>query len=164
MVSLIYYGLNYLYSGKSLLSTLRILIRTILFYPYGALWFVQACIIGVLLLYPFLKKDKLKLAITIGVFLYGFALVCNNYSFLIENTPLEKIITAYLDNFISARNGLFTGFVSIALGILCSQIYEKFSLKKKSSLLMMALFWWRLSECVSSTSTKCTAMASVRAS
>ena len=64
-ISLIYYGLNFLGSGKSIVSTLRILLRTIIFYPYGALWFVQACIVGVLLLYPFLRRNKLKLAITI---------------------------------------------------------------------------------------------------
>jgi hypothetical protein len=40
--------------------------RNIIFYPMGALWFVQACIVGALLLYPFLKRNKLSLAIACG--------------------------------------------------------------------------------------------------
>lgn len=124
-VSLLYYGANYLFSGQSLFATAQTLVKSIIFYPYGALWFVQACIVGALLLYPFLKRDKLKLALVIGVVLYGFALIANNYSFLIIDTPFHKIVATYMEYCVSARNGLFTGFISLALGILCSKIWEK---------------------------------------
>lgn len=125
IISLAYYGFVHLYKGMGLAYTILDLGKSILFYPYGALWYVQACIIGALLLYPFLKRDRLKLAIAIGLPLYGFALLANNYSFLIANTPLLKIVEAYLVYFISARNGLFTGFLLLAIGILCSRIHQE---------------------------------------
>lgn len=129
-ISLIYYGFVHLYTGKGLLFTVYDLLRSILFYPYGALWYIQACIIGALLLYPFLKTDRLKLALVIGLLLYGFALIANNYSFLITGTPVQNFVEKYLTYFESARNGLFTGFISLALGILCSKIHLCGSQKK----------------------------------
>jgi surface polysaccharide O-acyltransferase-like enzyme len=42
----------------------REIIRHMVFYPWGALWFVQACIVGALLLYPFVKRSNF-----IGTFL-----------------------------------------------------------------------------------------------
>ena len=127
IISLLYNGLVHLHSGEGIVTTLYLLGQSILFYPYGALWYVQACIVGALLLYPFLKRDKLNLALAIGIPLYGFALIANNYSFLIINTPLQNIVVSYLKYCVSARNGLFTGFLFLALGILCSKIQQGIS-------------------------------------
>lgn len=139
IISIAFYGLSYLKSGISLVKTILLLGQSIVFYPKGALWYVQACIIGVLLLYPFLRKNKFKFALVLGVFLYGFALLANNYSFLIVNTPLEPIIKTYLRYCISARNGLFTGFISIAIGILCSNLYPIVNKKRLLNILLLLI-------------------------
>lgn len=141
IVSLIYYGLNYLYMGKGLVYTLMILARSIVFYPYGALWYVQASIVGALFLYPFLKKDKLEFALVIGVILYGFALISNNYSFLITGTPLQKVVDIYLKYCISARNGLFTGFIFVSIGVFCSKIYKKVYQRKIITKFFLLVFF-----------------------
>lgn len=93
-----------------------------LFYPPGALWFVLACIVGSQLLKPFIKRGKLMLAIIIGIVLYMFALLANNYYFLLLGSPFQNIIDLYLHLFISARNGFFVGFIFLAIGIFCSKI------------------------------------------
>ena len=93
-------------------------------YPYGALWFVLACIVGALLLFPFLRWGKIWPAIIIGVALYSFALICNNYYFLIEGTVVGRIVNAYMAEFTSARNGLFVGFVFLALGSFSCKISD----------------------------------------
>ena len=138
IISLVYHGFVFLYTGKGLVYTVLNLVRSILFYPYGALWYVQACIVGALLLYPFLKRDRLKLAVVIGIPLYGFALIANNYSFLIRETPLQDLVALYLKCCDSARNGLFTGFLFLALGILCSKVHHSTSGKIHPGLLLLS--------------------------
>lgn len=147
IISLIYYGAMYIMSQKGVLLTLSLLGQSIIFYPFGALWYVQACIVGALLLYPFLKRNKLTVAIIIGVILYSFALLANNYSFLIVDTPLESIVNTYLKYCVSARNGLFTGFVSLSLGMMCSKIHTQV-LKKplKLNLVTLLLFVFYIAE------------------
>ncbi len=141
LISLAYYGLTYLRSGKDPVSTIIALVQSVLFYPFGALWFVQACIVGALLLYPFLKKGKLNLALIMGVVLYFFALIANNYSFIITDTPLAKIVNTYLEHCISARNGLFVGFIFIAIGILCSKIHNTVCKRKHIAKIFSLMFF-----------------------
>ncbi len=103
--------------GKSLRYLAEHFIRHILFYPYGAMWFVQACIVGVWLLYPFLCRGKMKLALLAGTLLYGWALLGNNYYFLAQLAGLDGAVDSYMDFFLSARNGVFVGFPFLSLGI-----------------------------------------------
>lgn len=101
------------------------LIRSILFYPWGALWYIWALIIAILLITPFYKKGKIKYAMLIGGILYFFALICNNYYFLIENTFLQKFIDIYLKVFHSSRNGLFVGLYFVSTGLYIAELINK---------------------------------------
>ena len=111
----------------SLVETLDELIRRILFSPKNGLWFIQACIIGAILLIPFLRKNCVSLAIPIGVVLYGFALICNNYYFLIENNAVRLIIDRYMSLCFGPHNGVFVGFLFLGLGIFVEK-HKKISL------------------------------------
>lgn len=95
---------------------LRVL-RSILFYPYGALWYVWASMIAVILLSWFIKREKLKLGILLGILLYCIALLMNSYYFLIEGTKIQRIVDIYLKITTSARNGIFVGFIFMAIGV-----------------------------------------------
>ena len=75
---------SFFFNGKSMMHIALVLARNIIFYPMGALWFVQACIVGALLLYPFLKRNKLSLAIACGFILYAIGQLFNSYSFIIS--------------------------------------------------------------------------------
>lgn len=92
-------------------------IRHVLFYPYGAMWFVQACIVGAWMLYPFLKRKKNGLALLAGGVLYSWALLCNTYYFLAQKVGWDSAADSFLDWFLSARNGVFVGFFFLSLGI-----------------------------------------------
>lgn len=94
-----------------------IVLKHVLFYPYGALWYVSASIVGALLLWPFIKSGKLNLGLMVGGCLYTFALLCNNYYFVAQWVGLQHIIDRYLDIFISARNGFFVGFFMLGIGV-----------------------------------------------
>ena len=123
-------------SGISLPNAIFDAVRHILFYPYGAMWFLQACIIGSLLLYSFYRCKKMRIGLMIGVLLYGFALVCNNYYFLIADIPiLQNVIIGYMNLFISARNGLFVGFLFLMLGYFAKDLQRC----KKQILLVLML-------------------------
>lgn len=124
IVNIILEFIKYFMDGQSLSWMLEDMILHILFYPYGALWYVQASLIGAFILSKVYKK--LNLALIMGLFLYMFALLCNNYYFLIENRPvISSIIDTYMSIFISGRNGLFFGFFFLALGAKCRQLEKK---------------------------------------
>ena len=98
------------------------LARNIIFYPMGALWFVQACIVGALLLYPFLKRNKLSLAIACGFILYGIGQLFNSYSFIISEWEERDVVLFFCK---SLRNGFTMGLLWLALGFKCYQINKK---------------------------------------
>ena len=115
---------NYQFSIKWFVRT----IQRILFDPPGAMWFLSACIFGIIFLYPFLKRNKINLAIFIGIFLYSFALICNTYYYIIKDIPFfSSMIELYAKFFKIARNGLFVGFFDLAIGIKCYEINKKWN-------------------------------------
>lgn len=119
------------------LSTFVYMLQRIIAYPYGALWYIQASIIAMLLLYPFVKRHKINAAIIIGLILYIFALLCDNYFFIAAKIGIDQIINVYLRFFVSARNGIFTGFLLLALGIKCGELESKQCISRKSICVVM---------------------------
>ena len=103
------------------------ILKHICFYPYGALWYIQASIIGIMLAYPFISRGRVNWALLIGSFGYIFALLSNNYYFLLNHqlANLKIYIDNYLSMFITARNGIFVGFFLITLGIKTHELYIK---------------------------------------
>lgn len=92
-------------------------IQQILFLPKNALWYIQASIVGALLLTPFIKRERFFVAIMVGIVLYSFALLCNNYYFLVQDTMVCSVIDAYTKLFLAPHNGFFVGFLYLALGV-----------------------------------------------
>lgn len=115
------------------------MIKNIFFYPYGALWYIQASMVAIAILYFFLKRGWEKIALVIGMFLYIWALLCNNYYFLIEDTFVDRIVIDYMNVFVSARNGLFVGLIFVLLGIMIYPIYKQFYNKNSKMLLLILL-------------------------
>ena len=110
-------------NGKSQQTIFKCLIKDTFFYPQGALWFVYALMCAAVITYPVLKKKNgVNICLALGFSLFLFALVCNNYYFLIESTPLQRIVDNYLHIFVSARNGLFVGVVFLSIGMKCYDI------------------------------------------
>ena len=101
------------------------LIRHLAFYPLGALWYVWASIIGVLLLYPFIKKKWLLRALPLGLALFAVGLLANTYYFAIEGSArLKTIADGYLRIFLASNNAPFVGFVFLLIGMIISEHYE----------------------------------------
>ena len=97
-------------------NTLVQTLQRVLFLPNNALWYIQASIVGVLLLVPFIKRGGIYAAVLTGLVLYGFALLCNNYYFVVQNSPLRFVIDGYKKICFGPENGVFVGFVYLALG------------------------------------------------
>ena len=113
------------YEG-SIFVRLFSMLKKIIFYPYGALWYIYALLIAIPLLSFFYKKKKYLLPIVIGSFLYGFALLCNSYYFLAEkNYLLKNIIDTYMSIFISGRNGIFVGILFVSIGVYISKLIKE---------------------------------------
>ena len=117
VINSIFAGRDLLAGGESIKWTCLRLARAAIFYPYGALWYVWASIIGCILLCWFIKKNKLKLAMILGLLSYIFALLCNSYYFVIEGTIFQRIADIYLKITTSARNGFFVGLLLLGIGV-----------------------------------------------
>ena len=114
------------------------LLKKIVFYPWGALWYISALIIGILLVIPFYRKKKIKYAVIMGMILYIFALICNNYYFLIKNTFMQNLVDGYIEHCISARNGIFVGFLFVSIGFYLAEKIKKLDNKKCNLFLILA--------------------------
>ena len=117
-------GIDLLRGGTNWKYAALNVFKSAVFSPYGALWFVLACIVGALLLFPFLRWGRVWPAVIIGICLYFFAVLCNNYYFIAENTPLQSLVELYRRVFITSRNGLLVGFLFLALGCFACQISQ----------------------------------------
>lgn len=128
----------------NILRTILILIKKTFFYPWGALWYILALMVAVLVLSKFYKKNKFYLSILIGFFLYTFALICNSYYFLVIDRPLMKsIVDLYMKIFISGRNGIFLGIFYVSIGVILSKIQkENKLLNKKENIIMIILAYF----------------------
>ncbi|MBR1416419.1 MAG: acyltransferase [Bacilli bacterium] len=122
------------------------LVRVAIFNPWTALWYVWAIIVFLLIYKVLLNvfKDKLNLnkLIIVSIFLYLFALLCNNYYFVVINTPLKSIIDLYMKIFITPRNALFVAPIFILMGFKIAKdgyLFKRIS-KKKSLIATLILF------------------------
>ncbi len=112
--------------GSIILDTLK----RVLFYPFGALWYIQALMFAVIPLGMFWKRDRYIEPLVIGVLLYTFALLSNNYYFIAENTGISGVIDKYMDMFVSPRNGLFVAPLFLSVGGVFSKYNKRFTIRK----------------------------------
>jgi len=113
------------------------IIKAYFIYPNGAMWFVLACMVSVLIVaFLYSKKTILFIWCILG---YSFALLCNTYSFVADTIGLSDFIQGYLNIFVSARNGFLVGLVFISLGIYFSRSKKiaKLSNKKVYSITLL---------------------------
>lgn len=116
-----------MFDGNIIIRIIKF-IRMALLSPWSALWYIWAIIIF-LLIYKLLiniTKDKLnyKRLLIVSIVLYGFALLCNNYYFVIENTIFQRIVDFYLNIFVTPRNGIFVS-VFLIMGLLFAKYKDK---------------------------------------
>ena len=104
-------------TGENVFFIVLKIIRNALFYPWGALWFLLALIVAIIIEYWVLKRKRLNVALIIGFILYGICLLGNSYYFLLEGTCFQNIMDLYLKIFISMRNGIFEAFPIFTIGV-----------------------------------------------
>ncbi|MBQ9023724.1 MAG: acyltransferase [Bacilli bacterium] len=126
---------------KNIIYTIMLLIKKVLFYPWGALWYISALIVSIAILSFFYKRKKYIEPLIIGSMLYVFALLSNSYYFVIINNHFLKfIIDKYMAFFISSRNGIFVGLLFVSLGGLISLLYNRYKLfSKKTNIIFLIL-------------------------
>lgn len=126
--------------GESIKWMLYHLAYAIIFYPYGALWYVWACMVGMFILYLFLKHSSVRWAMAVGLICYIIALLCNSYYFMLEGTPLNGIANTYLTVAKTPRNGIFEGFPLLLLGVMLAKYRERLIGEKKIMYGVVILF------------------------
>lgn len=125
-VSIVLKTLIFALEGRSSTYIVLRVIQSIVFYPYGALWYIQAMIVGIWMLYFLvLKENKKRLGYCAGIPLFFVAIVCNSYYFLVENSVIGKYVRLYLKVAVSARNGIFYGFFVLWVGFISYRVYKK---------------------------------------
>lgn len=141
ILNIILAAIQYYMQGYSAKNIGFKIIRAIVFYPFGALWYLQAVIVAVLLLLLTFRWNKQKWIPIAGAVLYLVALLGNNYSFLISGTSVEKISSLIVHIIASYRNGIFVGYFFVGVGMLISLKWEKLSIAKiRNSILFSISF------------------------
>lgn len=96
---------------------------------YYHLWVLPAMIFSTILVYVLLMKFKTLQVLEIGIVLYLIGMVINIYGSALLKVPfIGDIIKVYLDVFVTAKNGLFFGFLYTATGYYIAT--SKFNLSK----------------------------------
>ena len=117
-----------MFDGNIVIRIIKFL-RMALLSPWSALWYIWAIIIFLLIYKALinLTKDRLnhKILLIISIVLYGFALLCNNYYFVIENTFIQRIVDLYLKVFVTPRNGIFVS-IFLIIGLVFAKYEDKF--------------------------------------
>ena len=126
--------------GEKFIGIAMRVVRSVIFYPYGALWYIWACMVAAVLLYIVLKGNKLLLGVGVGVILYAIALLMNSYYFLIEGTWIQRFVDFYLRIAVSARNGLFVGFIFMSLGVVIAKFENEIKRKNKLPIYCVCFF------------------------
>lgn len=108
---------------RSILEVVLHIIRTEIFYPRSAMWFVLACMVASWIIQK-LYNNK-KTLICIAVLGYLFALTCNSYYWVFEGTIIQKALSLYLKFCVSPRNGLFVGLPFMLIGFYIPQIVDR---------------------------------------
>lgn len=86
------------------------------FSSWCAMWYVMGLIVAIILMYPFIKRGKYRLLITIGIILFFIGLLSGNYYFIIKDTFMESVFSSYDKIFLTTRNGLFYGLPFVSFG------------------------------------------------
>ena len=92
------------------------LVQTFLFSPWSAMWYVMGLIVAVIIMYPFIKKNKYLSLVMVSLVVYLIGLLFGNYYFLIKDTFISDGFNIYQKIFITTRNGLFYGLPFTASG------------------------------------------------
>lgn len=116
---------NYHQEGLKISNMIAKIFRSLIFYPWGALWYLLALMVAIVFIIPFYKRNKLTLIVWIGAILYLFCLICNTYYFVVDGTAIQKIIDGMLTIISSARNGIFEGIYFVSSGMLVAKYSEE---------------------------------------
>lgn len=126
--------------GNSISEIILQIVQHIVFYPYGALWYIQALIIAFAIIIPIYRKIRLSYILIIAFILYLFALICNNYYFFASHCGISDVVDIYIQLFISPRNGLFVGTLYVTIGLIIRK-NEPFILQmQKYKIILLLIF------------------------
>lgn len=143
-LSIVLQGILFVLDGESGFSIACNIIQSVVFYPFGALWYIQAILVGVWILYFFHVKGVPSKAIDIiSTILFLIALVCNSYYFVIENTAIAAVVNGYLRIAVSSRNGVFYGLFMVWMGMKVYRFHRKAHMDSRT-LLLGVLFCYGL--------------------
>lgn len=122
--------------GSSIFEIILKILKDVVFYPWGALWFILALMVAIVLEYAFFKNKRLKLALFIGIFLYCVCLLGNSYYFILEGTPMKNIMDVYIQIFETTRNGFLEAFPIFTVGVYIASKEKSIEKIKTSKILI----------------------------
>ncbi len=132
---------EYLLEGAGGKEILISVVRSVIFYPWGALWFLQGCIVAVLIITPFIIRGKEERLIVPALIAYAVLLLLNRCYFLIEGTALGHIAETVVRAVSSMRNGLTVGLPFMLAGVLIAKHWEKLLRRVKAVRLITVVCW-----------------------
>lgn len=91
------------------------ILHRVICYPVGALWYLQAVILSLLIIYPFAKNNQFFVPVILGLCMYLLGLLCNGYNFVVQGSSLQTIIDLVVSLFY--RHNIFVALIYVAIGV-----------------------------------------------
>ena len=120
VVYFIAYDLWWIIKGNIVLNVLEYMHHVLFGGPGFFLWYVVSLIIAILFCY-ILHDNNEKIVGVIMMFLLIIGMIGMSYTFIIENTTVEKLIIMYKKLFVTFRNGIFWGTPCVYIGLLLAK-------------------------------------------
>lgn len=112
---------------------------------YLTIWFLPALLSAVAFVFLLHKRLSYRTIFLIGLGVYAVTLLGTAYYGLSEKLlPLKAFFEAYYSIFDTMKNGVFFGFVYVALGGVLSEYKEKIRLSRLGNVVLIALLWLAL--------------------
>lgn len=129
--TIIGFGFN-IRQGFGLKMSIFMCIRDALTFNPSAMWYVGALMFSFIVL-AFLKtKKSFMISMAIGILFYIMGLLMGSYSGIFTGTMIEPVLQNYYMLFVSSSNGLFVGYIFVAIGYYFGNYKEKEANIKRS--------------------------------
>lgn len=131
-------------TDKNILSCLIKYLRNIVFWgSFSSLWYMPAVIVAVWLTYFSIKHfKKFKIIIPCAIFLYIAGMYLLTYrkafEFIFSVPEIHRLLSIAEKIFMTTRNGLFFGFIFVAIGAFFAYKPIKINLKKAVALFLIS--------------------------
>lgn len=125
LVYFVFVLLDWMMNGTVLTEVITYFHKSLVYTTYSTIWFLPALAIGIAIVYNLSKILTLRQMIILASGCYAICALGKSYSFIIENSSFNQVLSTYNNLFFTTRNGLFNAFPFCLIGYIVAKEHQK---------------------------------------